>query len=209
MYVTIASGIMGVSGLTIIFFWGLGLHRSLRHISRMYREDIEVEKYFNKRWQINVRIQEARLALGLTQQEFAYKIASTPSYISAAEKGEKILSKDTVAIIALAFGLSLQWLEDGQGEMFATNITDNELSATIRIAVEQHCKNNRIISTVEERNSLVTSFYEYFTKGTELKNITIYGGDKVYGGHNVDLEAIRKHIESNMTVILDIIKEER
>ena len=66
---------------------------------------------------MNERIRQLRNDLHLSQAEFGAKINLSQNYIWMIEKGDRTPSDRTIADIAREFGVSLAWLEDGEGEM--------------------------------------------------------------------------------------------
>lgn len=68
--------------------------------------------------EINKRIKEIRLKLGLTQAQFAENLGVTNATISRLEAGERSISEATVKSICREFGVSYLWLTTGSGEMF-------------------------------------------------------------------------------------------
>jgi DNA-binding XRE family transcriptional regulator len=67
--------------------------------------------------ELSSRISKVRESLGLNQSEFALKIGASDSSISNWETGKTTPSRMTLARIAEGFGVSLEWLRTGQGEM--------------------------------------------------------------------------------------------
>ncbi|MEM0326824.1 MAG: XRE family transcriptional regulator [Desulfurococcaceae archaeon] len=68
-------------------------------------------------YHIGDRIRKLRRILGLTQKEFSEKIGISRSRVAEIEAGEP--TKESVLIaISRTFGVSLEWLKYGTGEMF-------------------------------------------------------------------------------------------
>nr|DAU29462.1 MAG TPA: helix-turn-helix domain protein [Caudoviricetes sp.] len=65
------------------------------------------------------RIKQARLSVGLSQKALADKIGISDAALSKIESGANNPAKQTVIAIANALGVSLYWLETGEGEMYA------------------------------------------------------------------------------------------
>lgn len=64
------------------------------------------------------RIKKARLALGLTQKEFAASLGIVQGFLSGIETGRKRPSDTLLIALSHTFGINPQWLEDGIGESF-------------------------------------------------------------------------------------------
>jgi len=87
---------------------------------------------------MNSRLKELRVALHLSQLEFAEKISTTQGHLSDIENNRKKLSDRTIKIICLEFNVSEDWLRHGTGKMF------NDLSKQEEVAelVAKAIKNN-------------------------------------------------------------------
>lgn len=66
----------------------------------------------------NMRIKELRQALNLSQEEFGKKISCSRDVINNYERQRANVPPPTELAIASAFGVNLNWLRDGSGEMF-------------------------------------------------------------------------------------------
>ena len=82
------------------------------------------------------RIKELRKRLGLSQREFAEKIGRTLSAIQKWEMGEREPSEMALKQISQTFGVSLEWLKTGEGEMFLEKKSNSAIEE-IKKAVEQ------------------------------------------------------------------------
>lgn len=72
--------------------------------------------------EMNMRIKEIRQALGLTQIEFSNKLGIRQSSLSAIESGvTESISERNIIIICKEFGVSEDWLRNGEGEIFRSN----------------------------------------------------------------------------------------
>lgn len=80
---------------------------------------------------INDRIAFLIKDLGITKTKFAEHLHVTPSFISFVCSGVKSPSDRTVADIARIFGVSLAWLEDGEGEMYVKRSANEELGLLV------------------------------------------------------------------------------
>jgi phage repressor protein C with HTH and peptisase S24 domain len=84
------------------------------------QEENFVESIKN-RWglmDIGERIRHIRKLLGLTQKEFAQQIGITQGFLTNVEKGRYQPSEKVLRLISQTFGVSLEWLKTGQGEMW-------------------------------------------------------------------------------------------
>lgn len=77
------------------------------------------------------RIKQVRLAAGLTQQQFAERIGLSRNFIAVIETSGRKPSDRTIADIAREFGVSLAWLEDGEGEMYVKRSANEELGLLV------------------------------------------------------------------------------
>lgn len=64
------------------------------------------------------RIKKARLALGLTQKEFASSLGIVQGFLSGIETGRKRPSDTLLIALSHTFGINPEWLRDGTGESF-------------------------------------------------------------------------------------------
>jgi len=64
----------------------------------------EVERQFGK------RVRELRLAMGLSQEELAFKVGVHRTYLGGVERGERNPSLKNIAAIARALDVTLQEL---------------------------------------------------------------------------------------------------
>ena len=70
---------------------------------------------------MNGRIKTLRLALGLTQEEFATRLHVKRGTITNYEIGRNTPTSSVLALIYREFSVSPDWLERGTGEIFALN----------------------------------------------------------------------------------------
>jgi len=64
------------------------------------------------------RIKKARLALGLTQKEFAASLGIVQGFLSGIETGRKRPSDTLLIALSHTHGINPDWLKDGSGESF-------------------------------------------------------------------------------------------
>ena len=80
---------------------------------------------------INDRIALLIKDLGITRSSFADRIRVSRPFVSELCSGVKQPSDRTIADIAREFGVSLAWLEDGEGEMYAKRSANEELGLLV------------------------------------------------------------------------------
>lgn len=67
---------------------------------------------------INERIKELRIALGLSGEKFGEKLGVTKVAISNIERGNRNLTEQMFKSICREFKVNEDWLRTGEGEMF-------------------------------------------------------------------------------------------
>ena len=80
---------------------------------------------------INDRIALLIKDLGITRSSFADRIRVSRPFVSELCSGVKQPSDRTIADIAREFGVSLAWLEDGEGEMYVKRSANEELGLQV------------------------------------------------------------------------------
>ncbi len=70
---------------------------------------------------VNQRYKTLRSHLGLSQTELAEQLKITQAAISAFEKGRSGISPDILKKTSDTFNVNMNWLLNGQGEMFFRN----------------------------------------------------------------------------------------
>lgn len=73
---------------------------------------------------MNNRFKELRKELRLTQEEFAYKIGLSRSYVNLIEMGKKIPAERTIKDICRIFNVNDKWMDTGEGNMFLPAISE-------------------------------------------------------------------------------------
>lgn len=76
---------------------------------------------------INERIATLRKELGLTQDEFGSRIGIKKSAVSKLENGTNNPTEATIKLLVKEFHVNAVWLELGEGEMFSTGITEDQV----------------------------------------------------------------------------------
>ena len=80
---------------------------------------------------INSRIDFLIKNLGITKTKFAESIHVSSQFVSAICSGAKLPSDRTIADICREFGVSLAWLETGEGEMYVRRSVNEELALMV------------------------------------------------------------------------------
>ena len=78
------------------------------------------------RVETGIRIKEARLALGMTQKDFAASLGIVQGFLSGIETGRKRPSDTLLIALAHTHRIDPQWLKDGSGETFITAAVSRE-----------------------------------------------------------------------------------
>jgi transcriptional regulator with XRE-family HTH domain len=147
----------------------------------------------------NDRIKGLREQLGISQKEFAARLGIAQGQISDMEKGKRRVTQTTIDLITLAYGVNIEWLESGQGEIFqqspvsneaTSNDTDFKLLETILIAIDHYMETHNKVATPSEKAKLAVSFYKYFLTSKVAHN---------------DLKAVTKQIESSIDIVSTMV----
>ena len=77
-------------------------------------------------------IKELRRVLGLTQQRFSARIGITQGTIAAIESNKRNISRQTLMSISREFGVRIEWLDTGEGEIFI----EHDMSILEQLAAE-------------------------------------------------------------------------
>lgn len=72
----------------------------------------------NNSIEIGKRIKELRKAYNLNQTDFAKPLGISYGHISNLEKGKDMPSQSLIKLMAYEYNSSVEWIVDGQGEMF-------------------------------------------------------------------------------------------
>jgi transcriptional regulator with XRE-family HTH domain len=67
---------------------------------------------------VNKRIRLVRQTLNLSQADFSKAIYISSGYTAGIENEHRIANDRIIHLISVAFGVSEQWLKNGEGEMF-------------------------------------------------------------------------------------------
>lgn len=79
---------------------------------------------------LNSRLKEVRLNLGLSQEDFGKKIGLTRSAVSKLETNSRGVTKQTIKTISREFNVNENWLKTGEGNMFI-ELSKSELAANV------------------------------------------------------------------------------
>jgi transcriptional regulator with XRE-family HTH domain len=69
----------------------------------------------------------------MSQADFAAKIYVHNGFLSALETGNKRVTDRVRKLVAVTFGVSEEWLQDGTGEMIATDNPDYEIQEIVEL----------------------------------------------------------------------------
>lgn len=84
---------------------------------------------------MNERIKELRKALGLTLEKFGDRVGVTKQTVSRIENGKNNVTDQMFKSIVREFNVNPEWLESGEGEMFATLSTHNQIEKIVTTAL--------------------------------------------------------------------------
>lgn len=90
---------------------------------------------------MNQRFKEIRLALNLTQKEYAEKINLKPNTVAVIESGRRGVSDETLRAILFAFDVDPDWLLHGKGDMFMPRTLDDDLAEKFNEILDTESEN--------------------------------------------------------------------
>ena len=96
---------------------------------------------------INQRIRELRKELGLTQRDFGTRIGLKHGTVSWMEKDGNSIIDQNKRIICDQFGVSLHWLETGEGNMYADPDSDERLFERLHADLGLNEREQQILRT--------------------------------------------------------------
>lgn len=73
--------------------------------------------------ELGERVRKARLALGLTQKDFAGSLGIVQGFLSGIETGRKVPSDTLLIALTHTFGINRDWLLQGAGETFQAPVS--------------------------------------------------------------------------------------
>lgn len=98
---------------------------------------------------IGERLKIFRLREGLSQKDFAKRLGVVQSVISNCENGRRSLTETYLKLIASEFDVNINWLKNGEGEMYKIN------SIGINTDVEVKEISNELYNLDNEHRSIV------------------------------------------------------
>ena len=94
-------------------------------IGEMFSNDQDISlDNFNELSNLNERIKELRMSVGLSQKEFGIRIGVSDTAVSKIERGERNPSEQTIKSICREFDVNESWLKEGVGNMFLNTSKD-------------------------------------------------------------------------------------
>jgi transcriptional regulator with XRE-family HTH domain len=82
---------------------------------------------------VNDRIKELRLALQISQRQFAKRIFASQSLLDELELSHRNVNDRIIHLISSQFKVNIEWLKTGEGEMFFDTPPDVRLEHIIEI----------------------------------------------------------------------------
>jgi transcriptional regulator with XRE-family HTH domain len=82
---------------------------------------------------VNERIKELRLILQVSQRQFAKQIFVSQGLIGEIELGHKKVNNRIIHLISSQFKVNIEWLKNGEGEIFFDTPPDIRLEHIIEI----------------------------------------------------------------------------
>lgn len=140
---------------------------------------------------IGERIKELRKKEELTQKEFAQRILVSPSYISGIEHGNEIPTDKFMKLVALEFGVSLNWIENGIGEMYSQYYDDSIESSAEAI-------NNAMAEIWGQLNSGSNSIYH------GIANVLLGVGNSIKLAKRMTSESACCYLEKLAELLCDL-----
>lgn len=107
--------------------------------------------------------------LRLTQSELADKLHLTQPHISALCSGRKPFTDRTISDICREFGVSLAWLETGEGEMYVHRSENERMAlmfADVLSEADESVRKRCIAAAMEMPPEFWDNIYEYAKKIT-------------------------------------------
>ena len=115
---------------------------------------------------MNERIKQVRQAADLTQAQFAERLGLSRNFIAMIETGGRVPSDRTISDICREFGVSLAWLQFGDGEMYVKRGMSEELGLMVSSLMGEADESfrKRFISAMMELPPEFWSEFEKFLK---------------------------------------------
>ncbi|ACO03934.1 MAG TPA: XRE family transcriptional regulator [Persephonella sp.] len=137
---------------------------------------------------IGQRIKQLRKMLGLSQREFAEKIGKSLRAVQNWEYEQRTPDESTLRLISQTFGVNLDWLKTGEGEMW---VKDQDKSG---VSIEPFEKLIQAINRIEKIPSVVEKILKDYYEKRDIEEFT-----------NI-LSEIIKEIEITSKVKIDNVK---
>jgi len=83
--------------------------------------------------EVRTRIKQVRLALNVSQRDFAKRVYISQTLLGDIELGNRNVNDRTVQLISTEFNVNKDWLISGKGEMFSAPPVDLQLENLIDI----------------------------------------------------------------------------
>ncbi len=93
---------------------------------------------------MNERLKELRKTLGMTQQEFADRIALKRNTIASYEIGRNVPMESIIRSICREFRVSEAWLRDGEGPMFVETSDEERIRAWVDEILTQESESYKV-----------------------------------------------------------------
>ena len=75
---------------------------------------------------IGERIRQVRRDKKMNQTDFGKTISVSQNYLSAIEKNDNLATDKIIKLICLSYGVSEDWLRNGEGPMYSAEDSDSE-----------------------------------------------------------------------------------
>jgi len=112
--------------------------------------------------ELSDRLRKVRKDLGLSQLDFAKSIGLKQGSYSGLETGaKKALSNAVKELLVLQYGVSIDWLESGEGNMYMSGKSDLLSSPPPVYGLEPSAKDKRI-AELEELVSIQRELLEFY-----------------------------------------------
>jgi transcriptional regulator with XRE-family HTH domain len=82
---------------------------------------------------INQRVRQVRIALEMSQRKFSTMLALSSGYISGVEAEVREVNGRLIKLIVSEFGVSEEWLQTGNGDMFDSPKIDKKSAKLISL----------------------------------------------------------------------------
>ena len=83
--------------------------------------------------EVRTRIKQVRLALNVSQRDFAKRVYISQTLLGDIELGNRNVNDRTVQLISTEFNVNKDWLISGKGEMFSAPPVDLQLENLIEV----------------------------------------------------------------------------